>query len=354
MKLHLVGGFLGGGKTTAIAGAAKELVRRGQSAGIITNDQGRLLVDTSFFRFLGVPTVAVVGGCFCCNYHDLLAALDQLRNKSKTGVVFAEAAGSCADMVATVLKPLRQFQQGQVTVASFTVFADIRLLRLRLLGEMLPFSDDIQYIFDKQLEEAGLIVLSHADEVPPGIAEETAALARRFFPNAELRLQNSLDSVSVAGWVDLITSGQAPVPARSLEIDYERYGAGEAGLAWLDERITLTFASGQGRATVQKLLEEFTGALRHERWPVGHLKCVIENATGPVKISITACDDTAWRDAVPELAGTGATLILNARVQTGAEQLRKLAHDAVRSVNGAETQAEAFHPGFPRPTHRLT
>lgn len=353
MKLHLIGGFLGSGKTTAIAVAAKELVRRGQSVGVITNDQGHLLVDSSFFRFLGVPTVAVVGGCFCCNYHDLLAALNQLRDKSKPGVVFAEAVGSCADMVATVLKPLRQFQQDQITVASFTVFVDIRLLRLRLLGQPLPFSDDIQYIFEKQLEEASLIVLSHMDEVAPEIAKETGTLARRFFPDAALRLQNSLDPDSVAGWVDLITSDQAPLTAQSLQIDYQRYGAGEADLAWLDERITLTFAPGQGQTVVRQLLETIVVALQRERWPVGHLKCAIESVTSPAKISITAFDASAWHDAVPELAGTEATLILNARIQASADRLRILVRDAVQSVNGTETQKAAFHPGFPQPTHRM-
>jgi G3E family GTPase len=50
MKLHLVGGFLGSGKTTAIGGAARELVRRGVSVGVVTNDQGGLLVDTAAFH----------------------------------------------------------------------------------------------------------------------------------------------------------------------------------------------------------------------------------------------------------------------------------------------------------------
>lgn len=353
MKLHLVGGFLGSGKTTAIGAAARELVRRGQGVGVITNDQGELLVDTSFFRFLGVPTVAVVGGCFCCNYRDLLAALDQLRDRSKPGIVFAEAVGSCADMVATVLKPLDRFQRGQVTVASFSVFVDIRLLRLRLLGQLLPFSDDIQYIFDKQLEEAGLIVASHADAVPPAIALETETLARRRYPEAALRVQNSLDSASVAGWVDLISSGTLPAANTSLEIDYGRYGAGEADLAWLDERIALNFAEGRGRAAVASLLEGIVGALQRERLPVGHLKCAIESAGCQAKISVTALDSASWRDSVPEFSGTGATLILNARIQAGADRLRALVHDAVQSVNGTETQAVAFHPGFPRPTHRL-
>ena len=70
MDLHVVGGFLGSGKTTAIIGAAKELIRRGKKVGIITNDQGKYLVDTAFFRAENIPTMEVTGGCFCCNFHE--------------------------------------------------------------------------------------------------------------------------------------------------------------------------------------------------------------------------------------------------------------------------------------------
>ena len=248
---------------------------------------------------------------------------------------------------------MQEFQAGQVTVASFSVFVDIRLLRLRLLGQPLPFTDDIQYIFEKQLEEASLIVLNHGDEVPPGIAPETEALARRFYPGTTLRWQNSLDRASVTGWLDLISSGQVPLATKSLALDYHRYGAGEADLAWLDERIALTFPAGQGRAVVTRLLEEIVGTMRRENIPVAHLKCAIESAPSPAKISVTAFDTIAWRNAVPELAGTEATLILNARVQAGADRLRALVHAAVQTVHGAESQATAFHPGQPKPTHRF-
>ncbi len=64
MELHVVGGFLGSGKTTAIIGAAKYLMAHGKRVGVVTNDQGRYLVDTAFFRSEAVPTVEVTGGCF--------------------------------------------------------------------------------------------------------------------------------------------------------------------------------------------------------------------------------------------------------------------------------------------------
>ena len=93
VTVHLVGAFLGSGKTTAIRSTACELRRqRGEAASVITNDQGTLLVDTAFLRG-SHPTREVTRGCFCCRYDPLVELL-------------AEAVGSCADLVATVVRPL--------------------------------------------------------------------------------------------------------------------------------------------------------------------------------------------------------------------------------------------------------
>jgi G3E family GTPase len=71
MKIHLLSGFLGSGKTTAIQNACNELRKNQKKVGVITNDQGISLVDGSFFEHLKIPGRQVVNGCFCCNYNDL-------------------------------------------------------------------------------------------------------------------------------------------------------------------------------------------------------------------------------------------------------------------------------------------
>ena len=75
MKLCLVGGFLGSGKTTAITTAGKMLFRQGIPVAIITNDQGSRLVDTAFATSLNIPNNEVRNGCFCCNYKQFAAAI---------------------------------------------------------------------------------------------------------------------------------------------------------------------------------------------------------------------------------------------------------------------------------------
>ena len=114
--IHLVGGFLGAGKTTAIIQASKTLMRQGKRVGVITNDQGKYLVDTAYYRAEDIPAVEVTGGCFCCHYTELDEQIQTLLDDIQPDVLFAESVGSCADIVATVLNPLNRFRDRKSVV----------------------------------------------------------------------------------------------------------------------------------------------------------------------------------------------------------------------------------------------
>ena len=104
----MIGGFLGAGKTTAVARLAKHLTEAGQRVGLITNDQGRELVDTAMLRSLGYATEEIPGGCFCCKFSSLTDAAASLTEATRPEVIIAEPVGSCTDLVATVTYPLRR------------------------------------------------------------------------------------------------------------------------------------------------------------------------------------------------------------------------------------------------------
>jgi len=357
LNLHLVGGFLGSGKTTAIIGAAKLLMVQDFRVGIVTNDQGRYLVDTAFVRasLPGAPAVEVTGGCFCCNYDDLNARLEQIAAVYSPHVIFAESVGSCADLVATVVKPLQALAGERFAPSSFSVFADARLLRRRLLGMEMPFSDDVVYIFDQQLAEAGLMVVNKADLLRPAELEEVRCLAEEHFPGRSVQYQNSLAAQGVEQWLARIESGSLPLPVRSLEMDYARYAAGEAGLAWLDEEIHLEGADRQG--FVQQFVASLARRLRESGAGVGHVKLLLRSAGKELKFSLTTGDDLA----APQFdCPPGVTeLTLNARVQMPSAALRSLAESALEEaarmsgVTYRETDVEYFHPGYPNPTHKM-
>ena len=221
MKLHLVGGFLGSGKTTAIINAAKKLMKDGKRVGVITNDQGRYLVDTAFFKAAALPTVEITGGCFCCNYRDLQTQVSELVSAYDPDVIFAESVGSCADMVATVIKPLQQLEKS-MHPSSFSVFTDIRMFRRWILDEPLPFSDDVLYIYEKQLEEASLLVLNKIDLLPEKKVTSARVMAAARFGDKYILAQQANGETKIAGWVNLIEGNMYQVPRPSLHIDYQR------------------------------------------------------------------------------------------------------------------------------------
>ena len=355
MQLHIIGGFLGSGKTTAIVAAAQSLMARGKRVGIITNDQGKYLVDSSFVSKVHLPGVEVTGGCFCCNYDDLDQRLDQLIAAQHPDVIFAESVGSCADLVATVIKPLLSLRQASQTATSFSVFTDVRLLRLFLKGEELPFSDEVSYIFRKQIEEARLVILNKIDLLPAQAQRDLVALFQQSHPDKNALTQCSLAPEGVQPWLELISSGSSSLPDRSLEIDYQRYGRGEGKLAWVDEEFFLNVPAGAGRQAAGDMVKAVFQSLQERHVAVGHVKFLFEDGTDACKISLTTLEQAGWEDLIPEFKELQLHLLVNARVEMPAPDLLTLLEGAIRSTGRAAHSGavDAFHPRQPVPTHRF-
>ena len=81
MRVQLIGGFLGAGKTTLIRVLARHLRARGESVAVITNDQGQALVDTHLGSIEAPDGAESTGGCFCCRFDDLMAQWNEQRAK---------------------------------------------------------------------------------------------------------------------------------------------------------------------------------------------------------------------------------------------------------------------------------
>ncbi|MBZ0291662.1 MAG: hypothetical protein K8L99_03760 [Anaerolineae bacterium] len=349
MDLHLVGGFLGSGKTTAIIQAARLLMKQGKRVGVITNDQGKYLVDTAFFQLADIPTVEVTGGCFCCNFNALEDQLEILQQRTAPDVIFAEAVGSCADIVATVLKPL-SYLETSITPTSFSVLVDARLFLRWLKGDALPYSENISYIFGQQLEEAGLLIINKYDLLNPQQLEETQQLAHNRFPVKQIRTQNSLDDTSISRWLNDLETLHAS--GNTLDTNYQQYGLGERQLAWLDTAFTIEHAD---RSAILALLAEIRDQIVRMDIPIGHLKFMLWDDTYQAKVSFLSLDDQEWQSQVPPFNGSALHVILNLRAETTPQILRQIAEDALNRIGGVQWESlDAFQPGWPLPVYRLT
>src|SRR3954470_3915184 len=179
----MVGGFLGAGKTTTIARLARHYRAQGKRVGVVTNDQAHDLVDTNSLRAQGLSVEEVPGACFCCRFDDLVGRVGALEASDRPDVILAEPVGSCTDLVATVIQPLKDLYAGRFEVAPYAVLFKpshgVRILRNQPAG---GFSPKAAYIFKKQLEEADAVLINRADELTPAEQDELSRLVSERFP----------------------------------------------------------------------------------------------------------------------------------------------------------------------------
>ncbi len=360
----MIGGFLGAGKTTAVAKLAQRLTERGLKVGLITNDQGRGLVDTEMLRSKGFATEEIPGGCFCCRFNSLVEAADKLTIATQPDVFIAEPVGSCTDLVATVTYPLRRIYGDSFLIAPVSVLVDpVRAARVFGLEDGGSFSEKVIYIYKKQLEEADIIVINKADLLAPERIKELRAALAAQFPRADILVASARDGTNLDAWFTQLESGEQQ-GATAMKVDYDVYADGEALLGWLNATVRLTatepFDAEQMLALLARAIQE---PLRVQQAEVAHLKMTYspdEALAGEI-----AAINLVRNDFVPELsikladASKGGQLIINLRAENAPEALAKIVREAlqilpvqVTTLHAQLEHLEHFRPVRPTPTHR--
>jgi len=338
MELHLINGFLGSGKTTAIIGAAKTLIEQGKTVGIVTNDKGQFQVDTAFYQAGHIPTRQVTGGCFRCSFAEFEQKISQLRAAFSPDVLFAESVGSCVDLVNTIFSPLLQKSHLGVEQVTYSMFADIRLFRYWLYGELLPFSDSIAYLYEQQIEEGQLLVLNKADLLAAEHSRKILGDAQARFPQKTIILQNALDSGSLQPWLAALHRQSAGDARPDFRVNYQQYKSGEQEMAWFDQTIMLETDDDRSiRPAVIEIIQLLLTGVQQANGMVGHLKFLVSAAQWTKKLSFTTADfleqdfPSAWAAQIPDSVSSCA-LILNARVKMPAQDFADIVHDALNQV----------------------
>lgn len=82
MRVHVICGFLGSGKTTLVRRLLTERAGRERLA-VIVNELGEVGIDGAILEGHNVSMIEITSGCFCCTLKgSLLSALEELRDKA--------------------------------------------------------------------------------------------------------------------------------------------------------------------------------------------------------------------------------------------------------------------------------
>ncbi|MBM3778944.1 MAG: cobalamin biosynthesis protein P47K [Acidimicrobiia bacterium] len=358
----MVGGFLGAGKTTAMLRLAEHLSARGVRVGLVTNDQSSGLADTTLLASSGFPVEEITGGCFCCRFGSLMDAADRLTASMRPDVFLAEPVGSCTDLKATVSYPLRRMYGENFVVAPFSVLVDpLRALRVLDLEPGRRFTDKVRYVYEKQLEEADLLVINKIDAVEAErLAILRAALAERY-PSGTILDVSARTGAGLDAWFARVLESE-DAGDRDLPIDYDDYATGEARLGWLNLTARVTGAAFDGNAWVSGLIGAMQQRLRARDLEIAHLKMTLAPLGGDRDLCVANATGTdaepgvAFRLGDPLEAGE---LVVNLRAEGDPDVLRaetRAALDRAAAAHGLTASIEHiehFRPGRPVPTHRL-
>lgn len=369
VRVILVSGFLGSGKTTALQAIGETLTDYGYTVGMITNDQASGLVDTSILEATGGAVIEIPGGCFCCNFTDLVTAANTIRRKG-VDVLLAEPVGSCTDLVATVVNPLEEIYAEEFSVAPLTTLLDPERVRAYLTDDGIDLPEEVEYIFRLQAEEADVLALNKTDTLTDDEVTHLVNGLRDQFSDRPVLPISASEQQNIETWVsalvdeiptdDAITidSLESSVDRTLSEIDYDTYAAGEAKLGWVNTTVSLDGPVDAGDFQ-RRLMTRVHQLIRDVSIEVAHLKFSLSTEGGVAHANLTS----TWSE--PSYGGTDlgsvsdAQLLFNTRAVGDPEEIRRIAMDAITetaietSVDATIEDEQAFRPAYPEPVHRM-
>lgn len=357
----MVGGFLGAGKTTAMLRLAEHLTAKGRRVGLITNDQSQGLVDTSLLASQGYATAEITGGCFCCRFNSLTDAADRLSRDARPDVFLAEPVGSCTDLRATVQYPLRRLYGNDYRVAPLSVLVDpTRAARILGLETGRAFSPKVIYIYEKQLEEADIIVINKSDLITDAQRQRLEEVLHMRFPRAQVVSVSARTGANLDDWFGRLSSSADGRTA--MDVDYEIYAEGEALLGWLNATLHLSSPHPfDGNALLRGLATRVQEKLAAQDIEIAHFKMTLSPHSGDDLAVLNLVRTDTLPDAPFQLADalTEGEMIINLRAEGDPDALKYVVNATLAEalndagIAGSVEHIEHFRPGRPVPTHRM-
>ena len=359
IRFLMLGGFLGAGKTTAIAKLASHYTAQGKSVALVTNDQAYDLVDTHTLRSKGFDVGEVPGACFCCNFDDLIGTISSLSESKIPDIVIAEPVGSCTDLVATVIEPMKDLFGDRFELGPLVV-----LLKpehgIKILGSSTGrgFSPKAAYIFLKQLEEADAIVINKVDKLTPAQQSQLQNSVNERFPHIPAIFASARDNTNMEKVIELFDQPPRKRTGR-MDVDYETYAIGEAELGWFNCKIDASSEIKFSLDTLALSLVENIGTrISDLGCEVAHLKVIGQTIQNSAVANLVSSAGKSELSLASEVSIAKCELVVNARVAASPKQLEETVGEVVKSLGQelkialALRNVQCFRPAKPTPTYR--
>ena len=209
VKINVISGFLGAGKTTLI----KKLLTgslRNEKVVLLENEYGEIGIDGGFMKDAGITVTELNAGCICCTLAgDFQAAVDQLIDTYHPDRILVEptGVGKLSEILSAVEKAKTRHPEIEVGGSATVVDAGKCRMYMKNFGEF----------FLDQVKSASTVIFSRTQLLDAARVEKSRLLIAEAHPDARI-ITTPWDDLEPDFMLDVIENGK-PLYFAPLEDD---------------------------------------------------------------------------------------------------------------------------------------
>ena len=177
VKIDIISGFLGAGKTTLIKKLLKDGFQ-GEQVVLIENEFGEIGIDGGFLKEAGIQIREMNSGCICCSLvRDFGTSLKAVVTNYARARIRIEPSG--VGKLSDVIKAVQGVQdEVDIKLNSYTTVVDAKKCKM--------YMKNFGEFFDNQIQYAGAIIMSRTDIASEKKVQESLELLRSLNKDAAI------------------------------------------------------------------------------------------------------------------------------------------------------------------------
>ncbi|KKH46506.1 GTP-binding protein [Methanosarcina sp. 1.H.A.2.2] len=177
MKVMIIGGFLGSGKTTAIQKISRQLSDAGKRTAIIVNEIGEIGLDGETLNRPGIITEELTSGCICCTLRiSMQYTLQTLEEEFRPDIVIIEPTGIA--FPGQIREEIEMMGLSELSFAPVVTIVDP--------GRFGTEAKEIPRFIETQVKEAEILGINKVDVAPAEIVMATEQMLTELNPEARI------------------------------------------------------------------------------------------------------------------------------------------------------------------------
>ena len=320
MKVMIIGGFLGSGKTTAIQRISRQLSDAGKRTAIIVNEIGEIGLDGETLKSPGIMTQELTSGCICCTLKiSMQYTLQTLEEEFRPDIVIIEPTG--------IAFPGQIKEEIEVMGLSEISFAPV--VTLVDPGRFGTEAKEIPRFIETQVKEAEILGINKVDIAPAEIVMATEKMLVEL--NPEARILKFSAKLGDKQFEDLLIHLALPGVEKPFQ---DKKNSIEISEVSAHSVLYILVSSMYNREEARRFIKESLQAIRDQIKEInpdfiGHVKLSLKLPDSMIKGSVTSSEEVPQVEFIPRKNEKFELRLLSAITKVPKDKLTKIVEDTL-------------------------